>query len=126
MLAGIVTLVWNTITSPLRTVAGLSRSSGWKLYRALRNFLLGGPWGPLELKEADLVGTSIGTLEDGNAFVDFGVNDNFGRLPTPQHPNAHGRFLSAVCIYTFFDSDTAAYLRSVEHPRLVAEEGLCP
>jgi hypothetical protein len=82
--------------------------------------------GPLEMKEGDLVGTSIGTLEDGNAFVDFGVNDSFGRLPTPQHPNAHGRFLSAVCIYTFFDPDTAAYLRSVEHPRSVAEEGLCP
>ena len=82
--------------------------------------------GPLEMKEADLVGTSIGTLADGNAFVDFGVNDTFGRLPTPQHPNAHGRFLSAVCIYTFFDPDTAAYLRSVEHPRSVAEEGLCP
>ena len=74
--------------------------------------------GPLQMKEADLVGTSIGTLEDGNAFVDFGVNDNFGRLPTPQHPNAHGRFLSAVCIYTFFDPDTAAYLRSVEHLRI--------
>ena len=82
--------------------------------------------GPLEMKEANLIGTSIGTLADGNAFVDFGVNDNFGRLPTPQHPNAHGRFLSAVCIYTFFDPDTAAYLRSVEHPQLVAEEGLCP
>ena len=81
--------------------------------------------GPLEMKEADLVGTSIGTLDDGNAFVDFGVNDNFGRLPTPQHPNAHGRFLSAVCIYTFFDPDIAVYLRSVEHPRLVTEEGLC-
>ena len=82
--------------------------------------------GPLEMKEADLVGTSIGFLEDGNAFVDFGVNDEFGRLPTPRHPNARGRSLSAVCIYTFFHPDTAAYLRSVEHPRLVAEEGLCP
>ena len=82
--------------------------------------------GPLEMKEGDLVGTSIGTLADGNAFVDFGVSDNFGRLPTPQHPNAQGRFLSAVCIYTFFDPDTAAYLRSVEHPGLLAEAGLCP
>ena len=82
--------------------------------------------GPLEMKEGDLIGTSIGFLEDGNAFLDFGVNDNFGRLPTPQHPNAHGRFLSAVCIYTFFDPDTAAYLKSVEHPLLVVEEGLCP
>ena len=81
---------------------------------------------PLEMKEGDLLGTSIGTLEDGNAFVDFGINDNFGRLPTPQHPNAHGRFLSTVCIYTFFDPDTAAYLRSVEHPQLVAEEGSLP
>ena len=80
--------------------------------------------GPLEMKGADLVGTSIGFLEDGNAFVDFGVYDNFGRLPTPQHPNAQGS--RAVCIYTFFDPDTAAYLRSVEHPGLVAEEGLCP
>ena len=82
--------------------------------------------GPLEMKEGDLVATSIGTLEDGNAFVDFGVDDNFGRLPTPKHPNAHGRFLSAVCIYTFFDPETAAYLRSVEHTESVAEEGLCP
>lgn len=84
------------------------------------------PVGPLEMKEGDLVGTSIGSLADGNAFVDFGVNDDFGRLPTPQHPNAHGRFLSAVCLYTFFDPDTAAYLKSVEHPGLLAEEELCP
>jgi len=82
--------------------------------------------GPLDMKEADLVATSIGTLANGNASVDFGVNDDFGRLPTPQHPNAHGRFLSAVCIYTFFDPETAAYLKSVEHPGLLAEEGLCP
>ena len=82
--------------------------------------------GPLEMKEADLVGTSIGFVADGTAFVDFGVHDTFGRLPTPQPPNAHGRFLSAVCLYTFFHPDTAAYLRSVEHPGLVAEEGLCP
>lgn len=82
--------------------------------------------GPLEMKEGELVGTSIGTPEDGNAFVDFGVNDNFGRLPTPRHPNAHGRFLSAVCIYAFFDPQTAAYLKSVEHPESVAEKGLCP
>ena len=82
--------------------------------------------GPLELKEGDLVGTSIGTLENGNAFVDFGVNDDFSRLPTPQHPNAHGRFLSAVCLYDFFDSDTAAYLRSVAHTGTDVEEGLCP
>ena len=82
--------------------------------------------GPLEMKEGDLLGTSIGTLADGNAFVDFGVDDDFGRLPTPQHPNAHGRFLSAVCIYKFFDPDIAAYLKSVEHPQSVAEEGLCP
>ena len=76
--------------------------------------------GPLELTEADLIGTSIGTLKDGNAFVDF------GRLPTPQHPNAHGRFLSAVCIYTFFDAEIDAYLRSAVHPGLTAEEALCP
>ena len=78
------------------------------------------------MKEAELVGTSIGTLADGNAFVDFGVNDDLGRLPTPQHPNAHGRFLSAVCFYTFFDSETAAYLKSVVHTGLAVEEGLCP
>ena len=82
--------------------------------------------GPLDMKEADLVATSIGTLANGNASVDFGVNDDFGRLPTPQHPNAHGRFLSAVCIYTFFDPETAAYLKSVEHLGLLAEEGFCP
>ena len=52
--------------------------------------------GPLEMKEGGLVGTSMGTVEDGNAFVDFGVDDDFGRLPTPQRPNAHGRFLSGV------------------------------
>ena len=82
--------------------------------------------GPLEMKEGDLVATSIGTLTDGNAFLDFGVNDVLARLPTPQHPNAHGRFLSAVCLYTFFDPEIDAYLRSVAHPGLEAEEALCP
>ncbi len=81
---------------------------------------------PLTMAEGDLVGTSIGTIANGNAFLDFGVNDDFGRLPTPQHPNAYGRFLTAVCIYTFFEADTAAYLRANEHPASVFEEGLCP
>ncbi|MBC8281080.1 MAG: hypothetical protein H8E48_09875 [Chloroflexi bacterium] len=82
--------------------------------------------GPLEMKEGDLVGTSIGTLSDGNAFLDFGVSDSLKRLPTPQHPNAHGRFLTDVCLYTFFDAEIEAYLRSVVHTGLEAEEALCP
>ena len=46
VLAGIVTLVGNTITSPLPTLAGVFRTC-WRLYRALRNSLVWGPWGPL-------------------------------------------------------------------------------
>ena len=64
--------------------------------------------GPLELKEGDVVGTRIGT--PGNVFVDFGVYDEFRRLPTTTHPNAGG--LAAVCFYDFFSSDIASTLRS--------------
>ena len=64
--------------------------------------------GPLALREGDVVGTRIGVL--GNVAVDFGVYDEFRRLPTPQHPNAGG--LAAVCFYDFFDPETASTLRS--------------
>ena len=84
------------------------------------------PVGPLQFKEADLIGTSIGSLGDGNAFVDFGIVDNFRRLPTPQHPNGQSLAPNAVCFYDFFDPDTEAYLRSVVHTGLLAEEALCP
>ncbi len=81
--------------------------------------------GPLEMKEGDVVSTSIGTFADGNAFLDFGVSDTLARLPTPQHPNAHGMFLNDVCLYTFFNAETEAYLRSIVHPNSLAEEALC-
>jgi hypothetical protein len=82
--------------------------------------------GPISFQEGDLVGTSIGIVGDGNAFLDFGVNDTFARWPTPKHPNAHGRFLSAVCMYDFFDEATAAYLRANQHTGSTMEQGLCP
>jgi hypothetical protein len=82
------------------------------------------PIGPLELAEDDLVGTSFGTLADGNAFLDFGVYDEFARLPVPAHPAAGG--LQAVCMYDFFSGEIAAYLRANEHPASVVEDGLCP
>ncbi len=82
--------------------------------------------GPVAFSEGDLVGTSIGTVADGNSFLDFGVNDSFARWPTPKHPNAHGRFLTAVCMYDFFDEATAAYLRAYQHAGSTMEEGLCP
>ena len=82
--------------------------------------------GPLEMKEGDLVATSIGIISEGNAFLDFGVNDELGRLPRPQHPNAYGRHLNAVCFFTFFDSETAAYLQAKVHADSVHEAELCP
>jgi hypothetical protein len=39
----------------------------------------------MEIKEGDVVGFGIHALEDGNAFVKIGVNDNFGR-PNPLTP----------------------------------------
>jgi len=82
--------------------------------------------GPILFQEGDLVGTSIGIVGTGNAFLDFGVNDTFARWPTPTHPNAHGRFLTAVCMYDFFDESTAAYLRANQHTGSTMEQGLCP
>ena len=82
--------------------------------------------GPLEMSVGDLVATSIGFLGDGNAFLDFGVQDRFHRLPTPQHPSAYGGHLDAVCIFTFFDSETAAYLRAKVPAASVHEIELCP
>ena len=44
-----------------------------------------GALGTMEIKEGDVVGFGIHALEDGNAFVKIGVNDNFGR-PNPLTP----------------------------------------
>jgi hypothetical protein len=64
--------------------------------------------GPLSMSEGDVVGTRIGA--PGNVFVDFGVYDEFRRLPIPKHPNAGG--LAAVCFYDFFNPEIASPLRS--------------
>ena len=63
--------------------------------------------GPLELLKGDLVGTQIGFPRDGNAFVAFGIFDDFGRIPT-----AGPEFINAVCYYDFFSPDVAQELRA--------------
>jgi len=80
----------------------------------------------LSLLEGDLIGTSIGTVGDGNAFVDFGVNDSFARLRTPESPLAYGRHLSAVCFYDFFSPEVASVLRSRIKQNQPVEAGFCP
>ena len=61
---------------------------------------------PLFLNEGDLVGTKIGIETNGNAFVDFGVYDDFKRIQTAQDP----RFDNAACFYKFFSPTLADYL----------------
>ena len=63
--------------------------------------------GPLEMLKGDLVGTQIGFPRDGNAFVAFGIFDDFGRIPT-----AGPEFINAVCYYDFFSPDVAQELRA--------------
>jgi hypothetical protein len=73
--------------------------------------------GPLAMSEGDVIGTP------GNVFVDFGVYDDFRRLPTPKHPNAGG--LAAVCFYDFFSSEIASTLRSRVGGTYTIDPDLC-
>ena len=50
-----------------------------------------GALGTMEIKEGYVVGFGIHALEDGNAFVKIGVNDNFGR-PNPLTPECKRPF----------------------------------
>tara|TARA_Y100001947_G_scaffold63563_1_gene53493 strand:- start:2199 stop:3005 length:807 start_codon:yes stop_codon:yes gene_type:complete len=103
-----------------------------QIYGSTAAAQLGGDYDlPLfEMKEGDLVGTSIGmpsdaepgTTERGNAFMDFGVYDDFHRVPTAQDP----RFTNAACYYDFFSPDIAAYLRSKTLINTPLEEDVCP
>ncbi len=76
---------------------------------------------PLFLREGELVGTKIGIETNGNAFVDFGVYDDFKRVPTAQDP----RFENAACFYEFFSAPLADYLSSRISRVDNLEEGLC-
>jgi hypothetical protein len=85
-----------------------------------------------EMKEGDLVGTSIGMPSDiqpdtglrGNASLDLGVYDDFHRVLTSQDP----RFTNAACYYDFFSPEIATYLRSKTLVNTPLEESLswCP
>ncbi len=77
---------------------------------------------PLFLKEGELVGTKIGIETNGNAFVDFGVYDDFRRVRTAQD----ARFENATCFYEFFSPSMAEYLSSRISRVAGLEEGLCP
>ena len=81
---------------------------------------------PLDLSEGDIIGTAIGYSLTGNAMVDFGVNDEFGRVRTVEHERAFGRHLTSVCMYDFFSAEIAGYLRSKEFTGDPVDEGLCP
>ena len=76
---------------------------------------------PLFLKEGELVGTKIGIETNGNAFVDFGIYDDFKRVRTAQDP----RFENAVCFYEFFSAPLAEYLSARISRVDNLEEGLC-
>ena len=77
---------------------------------------------PLFLREGELIGTKIGIETNGNAFVDFGVYDDFRRVRTAQDP----RFENATCFYEFFSPSMAKYLSSRILRVDSLEEGLCP
>ena len=77
--------------------------------------------GPLAMSEGDLVGTSIGFPRDGNAFVAFGVFDDYERVPT-----AGPDFINAACYYDFFSPNTAAQLRSKTVARWPVAGDFCP
>ena len=77
---------------------------------------------PVEVKEGDLVATSIGFETTGNAFLDFGVYDDFKRVQTALDP----RFLNAACFYEFFSPALADYLSArITRVDNLADE-LCP
>ena len=77
---------------------------------------------PLEMSEGDVIGTAIGFPLTGNAFVDFGVYDDFKRVRTTQDP----RFHNAACYYEFFSPMLADYLSSRITRVDNLEPGLCP
>ena len=91
-----------------------------------REPLLEGSYGmnlePLFLREGELVGTKIGIETNGNAFVDFGVYDDFKRVRTAEDQ----RFYNAACFYEFFSTELVEYLRSRISRVDNLEEGLCP
>jgi hypothetical protein len=76
---------------------------------------------PFEVKAGDLVATSIGFEADGNAFLDFGVYDDFKRVRTAQDP----RFDNAACFYKFFSPTLADYLSARITRVDNLAEGLC-
>ena len=75
--------------------------------------------GPLNLSRGDLVGTTIGFPRDGNAFVAFGVFDDYERVPT-----AGSDFINAACYYDFFSLEIANELRSKTVERWPVSERL--
>ena len=77
--------------------------------------------GPLAMSEGDLVGTSIGFPRDGNAFVAFGVFDDYERVPT-----AGPDFINAACYYDFFSPEVAAQLRTKTVTRWPVAGDFCP
>ena len=77
---------------------------------------------PLEMSEGDVIGTAIGFPLTGNAFLDFGVYDDFKRVRTAQDP----RFYNAACYYEFFSPMLANYLSSRITRVDNLEPGLCP
>jgi len=81
---------------------------------------------PIEMSEGDVIGTAIGYALTGNAMVDFGVHDEFGRVRTVEHERGFGIHLTAACMYDFFSADIAAYLRNNEFTGDPVDEGLCP
>ena len=81
---------------------------------------------PLEMSEGDVIGTAIGYALTGNAMVDFGVHDEFGRVRTVEHERGFGIHLTAACMYDFFSAEIADYLRSKEFTGDPVDEGLCP
>jgi hypothetical protein len=80
----------------------------------------------MEMSEGDVIGTAIGYALTGNAMVDFGVHDEFGRVRTVEHERGFGIHLTAACMYDFFSAEIAAYLRSKEFTGDPVDEGLCP
>ncbi len=77
---------------------------------------------PLEFQAGDLLATTIGFRIDGNAFVGFGVYDDFLRMPTAQAPLLN----NAVCFYDFFLPEIASDLLSKTTYHEPSEEGVCP
>ena len=74
--------------------------------------------GPVAFVAGDLVGTAIGTLADGNAFVDFALYDAANPNPASLEPGFGGdpaswRDAYAYCWYDAFGAANAALIRSL-------------